>query len=398
MTNIIEINRTANQQLADSHWAVRIGRDLIEKHCNSADFGALVAFAGVLAWRDRGPGWWIDDKRSDASTPPGGWPRLIGVTPPTWRVWRDRAIAVGLLSEEIGERRSGARVKTLRPGKPYRTEEQDQGYEIAVEQFARIPCAVLFDATIGRTAKRVLMALALFRSKKGFACVAVPTIARVAGLHERNAQRGLRQLELAGAVKSTGLDRRVRTYEVVDNLEVIHIPGESQRHQGVKASATRGGKPAPPGVKASATRGESQRHQVVKASVTLSGASTKKIPQENKSRKNLQGKPSGAERLLAVNGPKPFRRRQNPQKDLVLMRVFEGKKAARQDGAIVTSMPSPEPPAPELTPDERRDKVAKLETLLAPMKHTDAGFTVLTETLAEHVAALGGDTELRKSA
>ena len=38
--------------------------------------------------------------------------------------------------------------------------------------------------------------------------------------------------------------------------------------------------------------------------------------------------------------------------------------------------------------------MAALEELLAPMKHTDAGFTVLTATLDEHLAALG-DTELR---
>ena len=74
------------------------------------------------------------------------------------------------------------------------------------------------------------------------------------------------------------------------------------------------------------------------------------------------------------------------------MRVIKGSKAARQESA--TSITAADTPEPEPTHDERLEKVAALEELLAPMKHTDAGFTVLTATLDEHLAALG-DTERR---
>ena len=227
--------RGAFSQLADAGWAVRIGRGLLDKHCKS-DFGALIAYAGVLAWKDRGPAWEIDGERSSAQTPPTGWAGMVGTTPATWRRWRARAVEIGLISEGHGFYESGPPVDLLTPTQAYRTELQDQGYEIAVEQFARIPCAVLFDKQIGRGAKRVMVGLALFRNAKGFAKMAVPTIARVAALNVRNTQLGLRRLELAGAIKSNGLNRRVRTYEIIeqrtDKVIMSDTRGDHQRHQG----------------------------------------------------------------------------------------------------------------------------------------------------------------------
>ena len=76
--NISDKNRSAKQQLIDAGWCVSIGRDLIDKHCNPDDFGALIALAAVLAWRDRGPGWIFDDESSAAQRPPGGWPHTAG--------------------------------------------------------------------------------------------------------------------------------------------------------------------------------------------------------------------------------------------------------------------------------------------------------------------------------
>ena len=295
-----------------AHWAIRIGRDLIEKHCNSADFGALVAYAGVLAWRERGPAWEIDGEgNAAAQAPPTGWAGMVGTTPATWRRWRDRAIEIGLLSKAHGRYKSGHLVDLLRPVKPYRAELQDQGYELPVEQFARIPCSVLFDQRIGRLGKRALVGIAMYRGKAGFARVAVPTIAKMAGLNIRNTHKGLRSLELAGAIKSTGLSRQIRTYEV---CEQPNDRGGHERHQGDHQGHQ--------GVITRDTRGDHQGHQGVITRDTLSGKdSGKAIKKKN------QEKLSGAERLSPTNGAKPFRRRPS-QNDLVLMRVFEGPDPA----------------------------------------------------------------------
>ena len=382
MSNITEKNRSAKQQLTDEAWCVSIGRDIIEKHCNSEDFGALTAYAGVLAWKDRGPAWEINGGcNAAASTPPGGWAGMVGTTAPTWRRWRDRAIEIGLISEAHGFYESGPPVDLLKPIKPFRTELQDQGYEMPVgEQFARIPFSVLSDPNIGRRARRVMVGLALFRNPQGFAKAAVPTIARVAGLNDRNTQLGLRRLELAGAIRSNGLDRRVRTYEIIeqrpDRVNASDTSGEHQRHQ-IDHQRHQKGTPATP-------EGERQRHQRVNVSDTLSRTSIKKIPQEKKSRKILQEKSSGAEG------------RRDTQNGLVLMRVFEGKKDARQGSAAGIELAG-RTPAPEPTPDERQSCLAELEVLLAPMKHTDAGYSTLAEYRDQHLAALAGDTERRAS-
>ena len=382
MTTITEKFRSAKQQLTDEAWCVSIGRVIIEKHCNSEDFGALTAYTGVLAWKDRGPPWEIGDEcNAAASTPPGGWAAMVGATAPTWRRWRDRAIKIGLISEAHGFYESGPPVDLLKPIKPFRTKLQDQGYEMPDgEQFARIPFSVLSDPNIGRRARRVMVGLALFRDPKGFAKAAIPTIARVAGLNDRNTQLGLRRLELAGAIKSNGLDRRVRTYEIIEKrpnrVNASDTSGERQRHQ---TEHQRHQLPI-----TSDTRGERERHQGVNVSDTLSRTSIKKIPQENKSRKILQVNGSGAER------------RPHPQNGLVLMRVFEGKKDARQESRHAIELAG-QTPAPEPTPDARRAKMAELEKLLAPMKHTDPCFGMFTDARAEHLAALGGDTEQRAS-
>ena len=82
-----------------------------------------------------------------------------------------------------------------------------------------------------------------------------------------------------------------------------------------------------------------------------------------------------------------------------MLTVIEGsKKAVRQDGVIVTSVPVPDSPAAEPTPDEREQKVNELEQLLSGMKHTDAGYTTLAAFRDEHLAALGADTERRATA
>ena len=279
MGNIAHKTRSAKQQLIDAGWCVSIGRDLIEAHAKS-DFGALIALAAVLAWRDRGPGWLTDGKRSAAQTPPTGWPAMVGTTPKTWRRWRDRAIEIGLIFKGTGVYNSGAKVPTLRPIAPYRTEEQDQGFEIAVEQFARIPCAVLFDEEIGRGAKRVMLGLALFRNAKGFAKVAVPTIARVAGLNDRNTQLGLRRLELAGAIKSNGLDRRVQTYEIceqrIEKGVTSDTRGGHERHQGGHERHQKGVTSDTRGVTSDTRRGS----PATPFQVNLSGKASNKINQQ----------------------------------------------------------------------------------------------------------------------
>ena len=120
-------------------------------------------------------------------------------------------------------------------------EHETEAREVPAEQFARIPVSVLFDPKIGRTAKRVMIGVAMYRNKAGFARVAIPTIAKMAALNVRNTHNGLRRLEAAGAIKSTGHDRQIRTYEIIEQC-------------------TDKGKPATLEVKVGDTRGESRRH------------------------------------------------------------------------------------------------------------------------------------------
>ena len=177
----------ALDDLRDDHWVVPIGRRVIEAHSNAYDFGALIANAAVCAWRDRSNVW---GKHADdgsftpmsAQTPPGGWPALAGTTAPTWRKRRDRAIEIGLIERRTGAYDDGREVALLCP-----LVTREEG-----EQFARVPAAVLFDPGLSRTAKRVYVALAIFRNPAGSSRAAVATIGTLAGINDRNVKRGLR--------------------------------------------------------------------------------------------------------------------------------------------------------------------------------------------------------------
>ena len=367
-------NRDAATQLKDSAWAVQIGRGMIDDYCNSDEFGSLLALAAVMAWRDRGPGWFKDGKRDAAERPPGGWARMIGVTRPTWIAWCGMASDLGLISESQGPYESGATVPLLCPVEAVQMREHEtEAYEVPDEQFARIPCAALFNPKLSRTAKRVLVGLALYRKPSGFARVAVPTIAKRAGLNDRNTQLGLRELERAGVIKSNGLYDRVRTYQIFeqrpDKRKVSDTPRKardtpplSERHPKRKARDT-------PSVKPETPYQESSR--------VLSGETN----QENLSR---------AERLSVV-GPTPFRR-DHAQKEMPLMRVVEGSKDAHQQEA-----PDIDASASEPTPAERRNQIASLDAAIA----TAIGpwYRERFERLRDnHVAALDGDTGARATA
>ena len=218
----------ALEDLRKDHWIVPLGRRVIEAHSNAYDFGAVIAFAAVGAWRDRGKGWGHsegeDFKRESAQTPPGGWPQLAGVAAPTWRRWRDRAIQIGLIERRHGEYANGREIALLCP-----REKVGEG-----EQFARVPVAVLFDPGLSRTAKRCYVAVAMYRNKAGSVSAAVATIGTLAGINDRNVKRGLRELERVGALIASA-DARTgspRRWVMPDKweLNVSATPTERQRH------------------------------------------------------------------------------------------------------------------------------------------------------------------------
>ena len=344
---------------------------MIDKHCNSDDFGALLAFVAVTTWRFRGPGW---GGRASAERPPGGWAPLLGVTRHTWISWRDRAIDHELMSEAQGEYESGATVPLLQPIEAVQMREHEtEAREVPAEQFARIPAAALFDPKLSRTAKRVLVGLCLYRKPNGLARVAVPTIAKRAGLNERNARLGLRQLERAGAIKANGLFAKVRTYEIVEPKAKASVQSETPPR------ALRD----PPAVQS-----ETPLRAVGDPPAVQSETPYQESYQEKPSSEKHQEKGSGAERPLPTNGAQPFRRH-HPQNELVLMRVIEGSS---------TSMPVTDAPEPEPTPDERRAKVVELDETLNLMKRSSAAYKVMTGIRDEHLAALGADAARRASA
>ena len=156
----------AGRAILGEKWVATIPRGLIERHNNHREFGALVVWALASAWRDRKvPG-----------APPGGWPSLAGTTPRNWHRWRDLAIEHGLVKVE-----DGVIVPLVERG--------------AGEQWARVPiAAVLADAKLSRTAKRVYVSLALFRSGTGWSAASVGTLAKTAGAHRRNTKRALKEL------------------------------------------------------------------------------------------------------------------------------------------------------------------------------------------------------------
>ena len=201
--------RPAFDTLADGAWCVPFGRRLV---VSQASTGALIAFGAVCAWRDRGPCWGVrheDNKiqRESAQKPPGGWAALAGTSRGTWKRWLDEAIKRRLLkrTDGIHDRRS-EQVQLLCPV----AAERKDG-----EQFARVPVFVLFNPEISRAAKRTYMVLALHRPAlpRVVLQIAVSTIEKGTGFDRRQVQRGLRELEVAGAIEAVrGRVGRVRAY------------------------------------------------------------------------------------------------------------------------------------------------------------------------------------------
>ena len=368
-TDMDPANRDAATQLKDSAWAVQIGRGMIDDYCDRDNFGALVAYAAVLAWRDRGPGWYLDtacEVRIDAERPPGGWARMIGVSRWTWIAWRDMAIDLDLISETQGAYASGATVPLLRPVDAVKKREH--------EQFARIPCAALFNPKLSRTGKRVLFGLSLYRNKAGRARVAVPTIATRAGLNERTARRGLRDLEKAGAIKTEGRPRRVRTYEIIEPKTKKSVAGTPPQCSGNAPTVV-----------------QERPHSVAGTPPqSVAGAPPYQESSRESSRKENQENLSRGARSPA-KGPIPYRR-DNNQPVLPLMSLVKDKKDARQ-GATDINAQEPEP-----TPEYRRERIASLGEVLSTMKINQAGYKTLKEARDNHVAALDGDTGARATA
>lgn len=204
--------RPAFNKLADGNWCVPFGRRLV---VSQASTGALIAFGAVCAWRDRGPIWGQRHKenekiqRESAQKPPGGWAALAGTSRGTWKRWQDEAIKRRLLKRRTGihDRRS-EQVQLLRPV----AAERKDG-----EQFARVPVFVLFNPEISRAAKRIYMVLALHRPAlpRVVLQIAVSTIEKGTGFDRRQVQRGLRELEVAGAIEAvSGRVGRVRAYRL----------------------------------------------------------------------------------------------------------------------------------------------------------------------------------------
>ena len=180
-----------------------------------------------------------------------------------------------------------------------------------VEQFARVPVSVLFDPNIGPTAKRALVGIAMYRNKAGFARVAVPTIAKMAALNVRNTHKGLRLLESAGAIKSNGRSRQIRTYEICEqrtdkvatcdtSVATCDTSGSHLGHQTVATCDT---------------SGSHLGHQIASwwppatpFQELLSRKASKKINQEKNFRKKCQApnafRPQMGQSLFAANTPK----------------------------------------------------------------------------------------------
>ena len=167
--------RTAGEILADSSWAVPISRPMVLAYNNPKEFGALLAWAAVRAWRDRG----VHGK------PPGGWALLAGTTPRNWQRWRTSAIELGLIAMR------GTRINPLSRLEPH-------------QQFARVPAEILFDQKLSRAAKRVFIGLSLYRSGFGDSRAAVVTLAKASSTHSRNVHKVLRELQNHCHITSMG--------------------------------------------------------------------------------------------------------------------------------------------------------------------------------------------------
>ena len=328
--------RNAYEQLRDSGWAVRLSRSLIEDHSNPEDFGALVVLAAAMAWRDRGRGWGRRNNenefmRDSAERPPGGWAALVGVTHPTWRAWRNRAIALDLIRLVVGATDDGHEVNLI---------TVLRGLVPEGEQFARIPTTVLLNPAISRTAKRAYLAIALYRSGTGWSSAAIGTIAAVAGIAPRNARIGVRQLEQKMVIVPTGCTRR--------GTQKWVLPSLVEETCKLKASVP------PPKVQTESQRPpptvqtESGSPPQVKASVPLSGDSSGIESQEgcattasdgptprNEAKISIESaKALSADRGLQGEAAKPAQPRWRTMTDTQAVKFFVGMTASDIKAAV----------------------------------------------------------------
>ena len=486
MSNIIEIRPSASEQLADSHWAVQLGRSLVTN--TSISFGAVVVYAAACAWRDRGPEYGDTDGDGDvirnaAAIPPGGWPALVGCTPQTWRRWRRAAVSANLI--EIISDGPGQLLSPI--------VKREDG-----EQWARVETAVLFHRELSQRARRVFVAVSLFRQSSGFASMSIRKIGADAGLERRAVQRGLRELATIGVLKPAGrgymviksapppddcdrpvliksgppddcdrphlmiatappddcdrplpddcdrplpddCDRPLKslTQEPLSSKNFRSLVTQDSARQAARPDIDpgcpfdfelfrsfypkRGGsQPWKKAVKAANARikegaqfsdmiegarryaeycdkdGATGTKYVMQAATFLGpeehylAAWTPPFSKaESVNARNAKAAQEFLDSREECGGvlssePSPS----HPQKELGLLTVIEGSKDARQEST----------PAPELTPDARRAKIAALEETLSHMKPRDPCFGMFTDDRAEHLAALDGDTERRASA
>ena len=155
--------RPPGEILAEADWAVLISRAMVLEFCNPQDFPAFLVYAAARALWDRG-------LRGRA---PGGWPELLGMSRRSWYSAKRRAIELGLV-KDVGSAGIEPLVK----------HERGEG------QYSRVPTSILFDDNLSRTAKRVFIAQALYRSGLGDSRAAVATIARASSTHIRNVHKG----------------------------------------------------------------------------------------------------------------------------------------------------------------------------------------------------------------